>query len=157
MPRILPRLLKRLSQTAHLQQTVTIHPGLRPRKSRKSLRKHVPSVEFVHPNERARSILLDPVNPVFDHDLVHHKSLPPKPFIQHGVPKKVDDDVERVMTEEELQWWSSPYRMFLSILYAYSCLIIHSENVIIWTTAMFRDIQLSTHWYLSLPGIRSLH
>lgn len=120
MPRILPRLLKRLAESAHLHETCTIPPGLRPRKSRKSLRKHVPSLEFVHPNERTRSILLDPVNPVLDQDLVHHKSLPPRPILLNGPAKEVDEDVERVMTDAELQWWSSPYRMFLLTLYVCS-------------------------------------
>lgn len=112
MPRILPRLLKSLAATAHLPEPQTIPPGLRPRKSRKSLHKRVPSLDFVHPNDRDRSILLDPVNPVLNKkDLVHHKSLPPKPA--YPGTRAEEYDVERLMTDEEFQRWSSPYREFV--------------------------------------------
>jgi hypothetical protein len=119
MPRILPRLLKRLANSGYEQQNYTIPYGLAARKTRKSLHKRVSSYTLINPTRRSRSILLDPINPIINaQDFVHHKSLPPKPVLPNAkVADGEVDDVQRVMTEQELNWWSNPYREFAHLLY----------------------------------------
>lgn len=110
MPRILARLIER---TAHKQDPLTTVYRLRPK--RKSLLKPVPSRPSFNPADYARSILLSSpeTNPITHSNLYQqHKSLPPRFRTPRRVKREaVEYDPPREMSDNEHQWWSSPYRM----------------------------------------------
>ncbi|KAH8118611.1 hypothetical protein DFH11DRAFT_1568334 [Phellopilus nigrolimitatus] len=117
MPRLLPRLLKSL-ENRPLAQSEYRGPlvELR-RRRRRSLWKPLPnSADASFSFGRKQSILLDENNVLMSPgDYTRHKTLPPAVKLQkahRGVA--VDHDITREMSEEERQWWSSPYLRMLS-------------------------------------------
>jgi hypothetical protein len=114
MPRILPRLLKRLAELKHLPEPQSIPSGIATRKTRKHTHKPPSTYEHVHAYDRAHSILLDTVNPIINRrDFIRYKSPPPKPILPNVNP--LVEHTPRKMTDQELRWWSSPYRKLLLI------------------------------------------
>ena len=109
MPRILPRLVKKIAASPPRPFESFKLPNTR----KVSLRKPVPSTPSFHPAEYQQSILLSPNNPVSSSSqYVQHKSLPPRIRVGKRVKSREQgDDPPREMTEEERRWWSSPYRM----------------------------------------------
>ncbi|ESK97563.1 hypothetical protein Moror_17563 [Moniliophthora roreri MCA 2997] len=114
MPRILPRLLQKIAE--HPQPPLEPFKPVTERISAKSLRRAVPLTPSFNPANHSQSVLLTPNNPISSsHDYVHHKSLPPQ--VRVGKCAKASDGQEdgpRAMTQEERQWWSSPYLRMLS-------------------------------------------
>ncbi|GLB33654.1 hypothetical protein LshimejAT787_0105380 [Lyophyllum shimeji] len=116
MPRILPRLLAQIERTAEQQSSWT--PFVLPRRRPKSLHKPVPPRPSFHPVHYAKSILLGSpgTNPITSSRVyLRHKSLPPRPRLSRRVKTRKDcHDHPRAMTEQERQWWSSPYLRMLA-------------------------------------------
>ena len=110
MPRILPRLIKALQRPpGPFEDELRIAPGLRskarrktrvmpPNKQRILIRVSRPATEY------SRSLLLDEENQV------RQRKRPPP------VVKYQGQDGVRLMNEDELRWWSNPYRAYVSRL-----------------------------------------
>jgi len=108
MPRILPRLIKALQRPpGPFEDELRIAPGLRskarrkiravlPHKQRILIRASRPAMEY------SRSLLLDEGSQV-----KQKKGIPP-------VVKYQGQDGVRLMNEDELRWWSNPYRAYVS-------------------------------------------
>ncbi|KAF5369749.1 hypothetical protein D9758_001197 [Tetrapyrgos nigripes] len=115
MPRILPRLLSRLSQSQSPQKfdSSSLKTVKRPAKS---LRKPVPLPQSLNPADHSQSILLTPKNQITSsRDYVQHKSLPPRVHVGKRAEAAAGSyDKSRSMSKEELKWWSSPYLRMLS-------------------------------------------
>ncbi|KAF5388414.1 hypothetical protein D9615_000254 [Tricholomella constricta] len=113
MGRILPRLLARIPF-----EPQSWSPFVLPRRKLKSLYRSVPPRPSFHPARHLKSILLrEPdTNPITSsRTFLRHKTLPP---LLHQ-PRRVkhpqhDHDRPRAMTEQERQWWSSPYLRMLA-------------------------------------------
>ena len=113
MPRLLPRLLKAL------QETPLTHSGSKRvarsqnvgSRERKSLYRPATAVlPSFHPAGRTRSILLEE-NPMTDKRVfARHKRLPPRVRLGPRPVIRDEHDVPREMTDQEREWWSSPYR-----------------------------------------------
>lgn len=108
MPRILPRLLKALQRPpGPFEDEIRIAPGLRSKARRKTRgvlphKKHVP-IRVTRPAaEYGRSLLLD------EESQVKRKKTPP-PMVKYQ-----GQDGARVMDEDELRWWSNPYRTYVT-------------------------------------------
>ncbi|EJD01176.1 uncharacterized protein FOMMEDRAFT_29923 [Fomitiporia mediterranea MF3/22] len=120
MPRLLPRLLKWLEHNP-LSQPDYRGPLLKQsRRSRRSLWRPTPSADefteaYLLPNRR-RSIVLDEDNIFTSREKnTRHKRLPPVLKLQKNQEGLViNNDTPREMTEQEKQWWSSPYLRMLS-------------------------------------------
>lgn len=115
MPRILPRLLDKIAQ----RKDESWSPLKFPRKFQKSLYKPLPPRPSFHPSHHSKSILLDPAesNPITSSHLYNrHKTLPPVPYFSGHVKVSPGHDLPRGMSDEELQWWSDPYRMCTHLL-----------------------------------------
>ncbi|OAX43840.1 hypothetical protein K503DRAFT_680057 [Rhizopogon vinicolor AM-OR11-026] len=111
-PRLLPRLLKFL-QDAPLPKSQS--NGNVRRRKRVSMKKSVPETPSFTSDGRTRSILLDDANPITEgHFYDRHKSLPPKVHILRPLHDTGGHDHPREMTEEEREWWSSPYLRMLA-------------------------------------------
>uniref|UniRef100_A0A8H8CLV2 Uncharacterized protein n=1 Tax=Psilocybe cubensis TaxID=181762 RepID=A0A8H8CLV2_PSICU len=112
MPRILPRLLKKIESQAHKQKFFKF--SLPRKRIRKSLYKPPLQAPSFQPSHHARSILLTPLNPITNaKDYVKHKRIPPS----LNKPGKVDpNDVDpaRQMSKDEMRWWANPYLRMLS-------------------------------------------
>ncbi|KAG6336345.1 hypothetical protein ID866_2740 [Astraeus odoratus] len=118
MPRLLPRLIKKVNESSPL--------GARPRhldkrgyvpRRRKSLYQPAPERPSFGVAGRTQSILLDDSSPVTNSRLyVRHKTLPPCVHVSASefAAKRADMDVPREMTTQEREWWSSPYLRMLS-------------------------------------------
>jgi hypothetical protein len=107
-PRLLPRLLKFLQDAPlpNLQSKGNIR-----RRKRVSMKNPVPQMPSFIVNGRIQSILLDDTNPITEGHLYdRHKSLPPRVHIPRPLHDTGEHDRPREMTEEEREWWSSPYR-----------------------------------------------
>lgn len=112
-PRLLPRLLKFL-QDGPLPNSQS-NRNIRYRK-RVSMRKRVPETPSFTSDGRTQSILLDDTNPITEGHLYdRHKSLPPRVRIRGTLHDTGEYDRPREMTEEEREWWSSPYRAWGSL------------------------------------------
>ncbi|KAJ7276214.1 hypothetical protein B0H12DRAFT_1214853 [Mycena haematopus] len=111
MPRILPRLLK-LPLSGNFP-----FPSKQPLKS---LRKPVPPLHSVLPEDYPRSVLLSPGNVITNsHDYVHYKAMAPVPHARRRrVLRKTDvndtGERRREMSAQECAWWSSPYLRMLA-------------------------------------------
>ena len=108
MPRILPRLIKALRRPpGPFDDELRIAPGLRSKSRRKTRtiiphKRHIP-IHVTRPAaEYSRSLLLDRENQV-------QRGKLPSPVVKHQ-----GQDGVRVMNEEELSWWSNPYRAYVS-------------------------------------------
>ncbi|KAJ3532064.1 hypothetical protein NM688_g7479 [Phlebia brevispora] len=122
MPRILPRLLKAL-QEARSRPSQNRPPNvyrIKHRNRTKSLWRPVPELSY-SPRGRTHSILLDELNPIFNHDnYVRHKTLPPKVWLSDSAQKTRagasgrEEDRPSTMSKEERDWWASPYLRMLS-------------------------------------------
>ncbi|EDR12502.1 uncharacterized protein LACBIDRAFT_311975 [Laccaria bicolor S238N-H82] len=115
MPRILPRLIDKISQQAQHQKNFPFYgPPRRP----KSLHRPLPPRPSFNPAHHPRSILLDtgPDNPITSsQSYLYHKTLPPRVFIpQNANTRQGETDSPRTMTAEERRWWANPYLRILS-------------------------------------------
>ncbi|KAJ3917465.1 hypothetical protein F5877DRAFT_44579 [Lentinula edodes] len=122
MPRILPRLLKKL-KNSHNPETFDRFSLDEHRFRGKSLWKPLPPNPFpsFKPSDHGQSILLTPGNPITSsRDYVRRKSLPPRVYIpENGQKRKRKNayevyDKPRRMTDGERDWWASPYLRMLS-------------------------------------------
>lgn len=115
MPRLLPRLIDKISQQAHHQKNF---PYYKPPRRPKSLHRPLPPRPSFHPAHHPRSILLDtaPDNPITSsRSYLYHKTLPPRVSIpQNANTRQGETDSPRTMTAEELRWWANPYRAYVS-------------------------------------------
>ncbi|KAG7097125.1 hypothetical protein E1B28_004503 [Marasmius oreades] len=117
MPRILPRLIKKLAENPPRLSERFQHDSLRANKI--SLRRPVPTAPSFNPEDYPKSILISSKNPVSNSgEYIHHKSLPPRICVGKRVntkdSKNYGHDAPREMTEEERGWWSSPYLRMLA-------------------------------------------
>ncbi|KAF9263551.1 hypothetical protein L218DRAFT_321796 [Marasmius fiardii PR-910] len=114
MPRILPRLLKKLAEKPPQPYEQFKHDSFRVKKI--SLRKPVLPAPSFKPEDYQKSILLSLHNPVVNSDeYIHHKSLPPRKRVGKRVNvKEHGHNIPRNMSREERQWWSSPYLRMLA-------------------------------------------
>jgi len=109
MPRLLPRLLKILQDAS---QPNAPSNGYTSYKKRVSMKRHVPVTPSFTSDGRTQSILLDEANPITEGHLYdRHKSLPPRVRLPRPLLDTGEHDRPREMTEEEREWWSSPYRL----------------------------------------------
>jgi hypothetical protein len=110
MPRIIPRLKEQIKKQAN-------HPKFYPLpkpKRRQSLYRPLPPNPSFHPADYPTSILLAPDNPVTNSwNYKRHKTLPPATVPPAPSLDSSQTDNPRVMTSEEFQWWSNPYRACL--------------------------------------------
>ncbi|KAJ4493211.1 hypothetical protein C8R41DRAFT_764845 [Lentinula lateritia] len=122
MPRILPRLLKKL-KNSHIPETFDRFSLDKHRFRGKSLWKPLPPNPFpsFKPSDHGQSILLTPGNPITSsRDYVRRKSLPPRVYIPENAQKRKKKnayevyDKPRRMTDGERDWWASPYLRMLS-------------------------------------------
>ncbi|KAJ3733330.1 hypothetical protein DFJ43DRAFT_226642 [Lentinula guzmanii] len=118
MPRILPRLLKKLEETS--SQKAFDHFSLDKYRFRgKSFWKPPPPnpLPSFKPSDYSQSILLTPNNPITSsRDYIRRKSLPPRANLPENAQRRKNDlfDRPRRMTDEERGWWASPYLRMLS-------------------------------------------
>lgn len=108
MPRILPRLIKALQRPpGPFEDEFRIAPGLRSKARRKTRavlphKQHIP-IRVARPAaEYGQSLLLD------EESQVKRRKVPPP------VAKYQGQDGARLMNEDELRWWSNPYRAYAS-------------------------------------------
>ena len=114
MPRLIPRLLKRLEDASPADNSKRI--SVAPVRRRRVISLRGPSLPppSLSPFGRTQSILLDDVNPVINVSAyTRHKSLPPRLRIHKAQRRRAVDtnqnDLPRRMTQEERKWWASPY------------------------------------------------
>lgn len=108
MPRIFPRLIKALQRPpGPFEDELRIAPGLRSKALRKT--RTVPphkqriSIQVTRPAaEYSQSLLLD------EEGQIKRRKMPPPVIKYQG------QDGLRSMNEDELRWWSNPYRAHLS-------------------------------------------
>ncbi|KAH7924039.1 hypothetical protein BV22DRAFT_540765 [Leucogyrophana mollusca] len=118
MPRLLPRLLQHLRDAPLTDKNTQFKGGYVRYPKRISLKKPLPETPSFSAEHRTRSILLDE-HLVSDRRLYdRHKSLPPRVRVHR---RRATDNEEssvhdrpREMTDEEREWWSSPYLRMLS-------------------------------------------
>lgn len=114
MPRLLPRLLKWLERNPPSQPDFR-GPLTKRRRKIQSLWRPIPSANEINRsflyNDQHESLLLRGDGIVVKQNaLRRHKSLPPVVRLdknQEG--RNIDHDSLREMSEQEKQWWSSPY------------------------------------------------
>ncbi|KAL0581999.1 hypothetical protein V5O48_000057 [Marasmius crinis-equi] len=157
MPRILPRLLKKVADNSprpcdpfkYARQPKTI-----------SIRKPVLPAPSFNPADYPQSILLSQNNPITSsRDYEQHKSLPPRIHVRKRVKSnQYRHDCPREMTEEERRWWSSPYlrmlatpirRCFLSGQYLPSSFLIRLSAMRIPSSRPLRFIRPN----LNVPAV----
>ena len=108
MPRILPRLIKALQRPpGPFEDELRVAPGLRSKAHRKTRtvhprKQHIPVRVSRPAAEYSRSLLLDEESQV-----QQRKS--PAPVVKYQ-----GQDGVRLMNEDELRWWSNPYRAYVS-------------------------------------------
>jgi len=122
MPRILPRLIKALQRPpGPFDDELRIAPGLRskarrkprtvpPHKQRIPVRVSRPAAEY------SRSLLLD------EESQVKRRKAPPP------VVKYQGQNGARLMNEDELRWWSNPYRAYVSLVLVTKPFLTRCEN-----------------------------
>ena len=110
MPRIIPRLLRVISQHSEVHKTYPF--DIRSRRSRpKSLLRPCPPIS-PRPASYPRSILLDSTLITRSRDYVRRKSLPPRIYVpKRAKARKTEYDRPRQMNEDERRWWANPYCM----------------------------------------------
>lgn len=112
MPRILPRLIKALQRPpGPFEDELRIAPGLRSKAHRKTRtipanKQRIPVRVSRPAAEYSRSLLLDE-----ESQMRRRKGPPP-------VVKYQGQDGARLMNEDELRWWSNPYRAYVSLVLA---------------------------------------
>lgn len=112
MPRLLPRLLKILQDVS---EPNTLSNGYTRYKKRVSMKNTIPGTPTFTSEGRTHSILLDDANPITEGHLYNrHKSLPPKVRLVKPLQDTGAHDHPREMTDEEREWWSSPYLRMLA-------------------------------------------
>ncbi|KAG2158802.1 uncharacterized protein EDB93DRAFT_1076106 [Suillus bovinus] len=112
MPRLLPRLLKILQDAS---EPNTFNNGYTRYKKRVSMKNTIPETPTFTSEGRTHSILLDNANPITDGHLYNrHKSLPPRVHLVKPLQHTGEHDHPREMTNEEREWWSSPYLRMLA-------------------------------------------
>lgn len=112
MPRLLPRLLKILQDAP---EPNTRSNGYTRYKKRVSMKNTMPGIPTFSSEGRTHSILLDDVNPITEGYLYNrHKSLPPRVRLVKPLQDTGEHDHPREMTDEEREWWSSPYLRMLA-------------------------------------------
>ncbi|KAG1755833.1 hypothetical protein EDB19DRAFT_1663195 [Suillus lakei] len=112
MPRLLPRLLKILQDTP---EPNSLSNGYTRYKKRVSMKNTIPETPTFTSEGRTRSILLDNANPITEGYLYdRHKTLPPRVRLVKPLQDTGDHDHPREMTDEEREWWSSPYLRMLA-------------------------------------------
>jgi hypothetical protein len=124
MPRLIPRLLKRLQDApADNSKRISVAPVRR----RRIISFRGPSLPppSLSPFGRTRSILLEDVNPVINTAAyTRHKSLPPRLRIHKAQRRRAvdtnQDELPRRMTQEERRWWASPYCTWKPYTFLYS-------------------------------------
>ncbi len=113
MPRFLPRLIKRLTEQP-LSELVYSGKNIKRTRKRISFYRPIPNnTSFDH--GRPQSILLAGQNPITNsRSYAPHKRLPPRVYLASSRQHRTGGhpDAPRAMTDEERQWWSSPYRMY---------------------------------------------
>ncbi|KAF9055100.1 hypothetical protein BDZ89DRAFT_5882 [Hymenopellis radicata] len=112
MPRFLPRLIKRLTEQP-LSELVYSGKNIKRTRKRVSFYRPIPTNSSFDQG-RPQSILLAKENPITNsRSYEPHKRLPPRVHLARrrtgGHP-----DAPRAMTDEERQWWSSPYLRMLA-------------------------------------------
>lgn len=111
MPRLLPRLVKWFKSQPSERQTYA-GPLITRRRPRRSLWKPIKTPPVTALEDRTQSILVDDDNVVNNRrEYMRHKRVSPR--LRLGKVPQLQDgelDVPREMTEQERQWWSSPYR-----------------------------------------------
>ncbi|KAG1780133.1 hypothetical protein EV702DRAFT_761806 [Suillus placidus] len=112
MPRLLPRLLKILQDAP---EPSTSSNGYTRYKKRVSMKNTIPETPTFTAEGRTHSILLDDANPITEGHLYNrHKSLPPRVRLVKPLQDTGEHDRPREMTDEEREWWSSPYLRMLA-------------------------------------------
>ncbi|KAG2369938.1 hypothetical protein BDR07DRAFT_1447317 [Suillus spraguei] len=112
MPRLLPRLLKILQDAP---EPITLSNRHSRYKKRVSMKNTIPKTPTFTSEGRAHSILLDDANPITEGHLYNrHKSLPPRVRLVKPLQDTGEHDHPREMTDEEREWWSSPYLRMLA-------------------------------------------
>jgi len=117
MPRLIPRLLKRLKSASEgpSKQFRLVFPD----HYRKSPPQFISDPFDFSPHGRTKSILLDPLNPIIHPKrYARHKTLPPRirthrnqrNGLASGDGTKMPE-VPRGMTASEMEWWANPYCM----------------------------------------------
>ena len=108
MPRILPRLIKALQRPpGPFEDEIRVAPGLRS-KARRKIRtvpphkQHIPVRVSRPAAEYSKSLLLDVESQV-------KRRKGPSPVVKYQ-----GQDGARMMNEDELRWWSNPYRAYVS-------------------------------------------
>lgn len=108
MPRILPRLIKALQRPpGPFEDELRIAPGLRSKARRKTRtipphKQYIPIRVSRPAMEYSRSLLLDEESQV-------RRRKGPSPVVKYQ-----GQDGVRLMNEDELRWWSNPYRAYVS-------------------------------------------
>lgn len=112
MPRLLPRLLKILQDAP---EPNTSSRGYTRYKKRVSMKNIIPETPTFTSEGRTHSILLDNANPIIDGHLYNrHKARPPRVRLVKPLQDSGEHDHLREMTDEEREWWSSPYLRMLA-------------------------------------------
>lgn len=112
MPRLLPRLLKILQDAP---EPITLSNRHTRYKKRVSMKNANPGTPTFTSEGRTHSILLDDANPITEGHLYNrHKSLPPRVRLVKPLQDIGEHDHPREMTDEEREWWSSPYLRMLA-------------------------------------------
>ncbi|KAG2146693.1 hypothetical protein DEU56DRAFT_150776 [Suillus clintonianus] len=112
MPRLLPRLLKILQDAP---EPSSLSNGYTRYKKRVSMKNTIPETPTFSPEGRTHSILFDDANPITQGHLYNrHKSLPPRVRLVKPLQDTGGHDHPREMTNEEREWWSSPYLRMLT-------------------------------------------
>ncbi|TFY61270.1 hypothetical protein EVG20_g7120 [Dentipellis fragilis] len=117
MPRLIPRLLKRLQSLPSSPSSPRI--AHLPPKTKKWLSPHPQMADYTHAG-RSDSILLDSSNPILHRkDYERHKDRPrfrlhPSRNTSMPAAEAVEESAPRVMSEMERVWWANPYLRMLS-------------------------------------------
>lgn len=114
MPRLLPRLIRKLTETPPNEPTPRhLASGGYVRLRRKLPCRPASERPSFSAIGRTQSILLDPQSPVTDsRAYLKHKLQPPRVQVSSGGTVSADAglDTPREMSVQEREWWSSPYR-----------------------------------------------
>lgn len=118
MPRLLPRLIRKLTETPPNEPTPRhLASGGYVRLRRKLPCRPASERPSFSAIGRTQSILLDPQSPVTDsRAYLKHKLQPPRVQVSSGGTVSADAglDTPREMSVQEREWWSSPYLRMLS-------------------------------------------
>ncbi|KIP12648.1 hypothetical protein PHLGIDRAFT_113254 [Phlebiopsis gigantea 11061_1 CR5-6] len=123
MPRLLPRLRQawdKVRDTVHEPRGVVVRSP-RPKKHTGTKRPIAHAVSALSVQNRTRSVLLEPKNPIqCKRDYRYRRAPVPRVYGSHLVKPRIDPvrhalpPYARKMTEQEREWWSSPYLRMLA-------------------------------------------